>query len=92
MNFTTTIIPKKTKEFIELLSRVREYNLDVVKKSIKTLAKNKVSMVNTANIKLMVQKESIPEIELSDEINHNSLELLKKWDTVFDLDDREMVQ
>ena len=83
---------KKTKEFIELLSLVREYNLDLIKKAIETLAKNKVSMVNTANIKLLVQKENIPEIELSDEINHNSLKLLKQWDTVFNLNEREMVQ
>lgn len=48
-------------------------------------------MVTTANIKVLVQKENTPDFTISSEINENSLELLKKWDTMFSLQNHQEV-
>ncbi|WP_049773878.1 hypothetical protein [Halanaerobium hydrogeniformans] len=82
---------RKTKEFIELLELVSEKGLDEIKGAIETLSKNKKSMVTTANIKVLVQKENTPDFTISSEINENSLELLKKWDTMFSLQNHQEV-
>jgi hypothetical protein len=82
---------RKTKEFIELLELVSEKGLAEIKGAIETLAKNKKSMVTTANIKVLVQKENTPDFKISSEINENSLELLKKWDTMFSLQNNQEV-
>ena len=76
---------RKTKEFIELLELIQKNSLKDVKEVIKVLAKNKAAMVTTANIKLLLEKESTPDVHMEDEINKNSIELLKSWDTVFNL-------
>lgn len=59
---------RKTKEFIELLELIYQYDLKTIKDAIDTLAKNKKSMVTTANIKLLVEKEKSPAIELWNEV------------------------
>jgi hypothetical protein len=82
---------RKTKEFIELLELVSEKGLPEIKSAIETLSKNKKSMVTTANIKVLVQKENTPDFTISSEINENSLELLKKWDTIFSLQNNQEV-
>jgi len=65
--------------------------LDEIKDAKDTLSKNKKSMVTTANIKVLVQKENTPDFTVSSEINENSLELLKKWDTMFSLQNHQEV-
>jgi len=82
---------RKTKEFIELLELISQNNLETIKDAIDTLANNKKSMVTTANIKLLVQKENTPDIDLADEINLNSLKLLKEWDSFFSLENSQEV-
>ena len=76
---------RKTKEFIELLELIQKNSLKNVKEVIKVLTMNKAAMVTTANIKLLLEKESPSDIHMEDEINKNSIELLKSWDTIFNL-------
>jgi len=76
----------KTKKFIELLELIKEKGFDKVEKAIKKLSRNKGSMVTTDNIKTMVNRKKAAQTEKTDEIIENSIELLKNYNQVFDVE------